>query len=140
MKTTKFALNGDAVNKLFTSLLFQENEMKDGKPIIEPKIGEGLRVKSYDFFPERIDAKKEDIKGMLSQLPNEFMESSGGGWSFLNANVTKDGELWTDSHEAMEQLFAMANALGLSEYKLPRKMWSMLPGGRPYVVVKDKSF
>ncbi len=138
--TTKIALNGDAVSKLFMSLLFQENEVKDGKPIIEPKIGEGLRAKGYGFFPERIDAKKEEIKEMLLQLPNEFMQSGGGGWTFLNACVTKEGEQWTDFHEIMEQLFAMGNALDLCEYQLPRKMWPMMPGGVPYVVVKDKSF
>ncbi len=143
METTKKSLSGDTVNSLFMSLLFKEddpNEVKDGKPMVEPKLGQGLRVKNFGFFPARIEAKKEEIKEMLLQLPNEFMESGGGGWSFLNACVTKEDEQWTGFHETMEQLFAMGNALGLCEYQLPREVWSAMPGGVPYVVVKDKSF
>lgn len=141
MKTkTKNALNGDVVESLFISLLFQKDEIKDGKPIIAPKIGEGIITKHFGFFPERIESKREEIKEMLLELPNEFMQSGGGGWSFLNACLTKDGIQWTDFHERMEQLFAMGNALGLSEYMMPREMWAYLPGGMPYIVVKDKTF
>lgn len=77
-----------------------------------------------------------EIAAMLADLPDEFQSSSGGGWSFLNACHTKAGVQWTDLHSTMEKLFMLGIASGQAQYLMPRELWSALPGGMPYIVVK----
>jgi hypothetical protein len=72
---------------------------------------------------------------MLSDLPDEFQASGGGGWSFLNACMTKTGEQWTGMHPTMDKLFMLGIAAGKARWLMPRDMWSVLPGGMPYVSV-----
>jgi hypothetical protein len=77
---------------------------------------------------------------LLAELPAPFKADgpdSGGGWSFLNACVTKDGVQWTDLHRTVEALVVLGIAAGKVAWMLPRKIWSALPGGMPYFVVKD---
>ena len=79
-----------------------------------------------------------EIRGMLSQLPDEFLESSGGGWSFLNLCVRKDGVQWTGFHSSMEQLVCLGLGAGMMKFLLPKNMWHILPGGMPYVAIINK--
>jgi hypothetical protein len=58
---------------------------------------------------------------------------AGGGWSFLQACVNRDGEMWTDSHRIMENLFLLGIAIEKANSLLPRELWSRLPGGVPYL-------
>ena len=74
---------------------------------------------------------------MLSQLSDHFMETKGGGWSFLNACNRGDGKQWADLHADMEALFVIGIAAGKVRWCLPREMWPSLYGGMPYVVVLD---
>lgn len=78
---------------------------------------------------------ESDIESMLAHLPTEFQRTGGGGWSFLNACVDKDGWQWTGMHPTMDKLFMLGQAAGKAEWLLPRDMWSALPGGMPYIVV-----
>lgn len=71
---------------------------------------------------------------MLADLPDEFMQEKGGGWSFLNMCMTKDGEQWGE-HPNMEELMVLGCGLGLMKLQLPRAVWSSLPGGVPYLSV-----
>jgi hypothetical protein len=82
-----------------------------------------------------VTAHLEDIRSMLSELPPEFQESSGGGWSFLNACNDRRGRQWTGLHRTMEELFLLGLAAGLVESLLPRELWGSLPGGMPYYKV-----
>ncbi|WP_299076193.1 hypothetical protein [uncultured Paraglaciecola sp.] len=82
-----------------------------------------------------IAGHEDEIKAMLSELPDEFHAKRGGGWSFLNACNTRDGEQWTGMHQTMEQLFVLGIAAGLAKWLMPRDMWSAFPGGMPYVSV-----
>jgi len=54
-------------------------------------IVEGITGK-YGFDPDRIATQKDNINSMLNELPDSFMQNIGGGMSFLNACVTKDGK------------------------------------------------
>ena len=73
---------------------------------------------------------------MLSELPDEFRVSGGGGWSFLQACNDRHGTQWTGFHQAMEELFMLGMAAGLVTELLPRDLWDALPGGMPYYAVK----
>jgi len=83
------------------------------------------------------EGQVENITALLSQLPDNFQKSKGGGWSFTQACVDKDGNQWTDFHVMMEKLVMLGIAADLIEFQFPRKMWSDLPGGVPYFCVKD---
>ena len=97
---------------------------------------EGI-VHSVIFDKGRIADHADLIASLLFELPEQFRQSSGGGWSFLNACDDRNGNQWTGLHQTMEQLFLLGLAAGLVECQLPRDMWEILPGGMPYYVVKD---
>jgi hypothetical protein len=73
-------------------------------------------------------------------MSDVFKESGGGGCSFLVLCETKDGEQWTGLHETMAKLLYLGLGTGLMEYNLPRNLWRALPGGMPYVLIKDSLF
>lgn len=89
----------------------------------------------FSFDSKMLNENQDEINDMLRQLPENFMEGSGGGWSFLMACNDKNGEQWTGLHLRMEQLFAMGEAIGKVKSLLPRELWKALPGGVPYYVV-----
>jgi len=99
-------------------------------------IVEGIRGK-YGFHPDRLEQQRTEVSTWLHALPREFHETGGGGWSFLNACNQANGVQWTGLHQRMEELFCLAIGLGLAECQLPREVWSALPGGVPYYVVKE---
>lgn len=79
-----------------------------------------------------------DIAALLDQLPSEFQKSGGGGWSFLNACMDRNGGQWTGMHQTMDKLFMLGIAAGMVCWLMPRDMWEVLPGGMPYVVVSTE--
>lgn len=120
------------VEAVITDCLFRDEE-----ELLDPTEVSGI-VNKYAFHTERLQSHREDVKSMLHQLPDEFI--NGGGWSFLNMCMTADGEQWTGLHLRQENLACMAIALGLG-YWVPvqRELWSAFPGGVPYFgVVKDE--
>ena len=122
-------LTSDNVEIVFSDCLFVEDE--DTTNHIK---AEGI-TSTVGFHPERLAAHKKDVQTMLQCMPDEFQDKKGGGWSFLNACQDKNGCQWTDLHLRMEQLFQLGVGLGLVKWQLPREMWSVLPGGMPFVVI-----
>jgi hypothetical protein len=144
-------LTSEAVNNLMTKCLFTADEAPDftsarigytiglSTPPADSIVVEGV-VNTFAFHPGRIAENTPDIAALLALLPAPFKADgpdSGGGWSFLNACVTKDGVQWTDLHRTVEALVVLGIAAGKVAWMLPRKIWSALPGGMPYFVVKD---
>ena len=123
------ALTAKNLEKVILDCLFQDNEDKSSAIIVE-----GITSK-FGFHPGRLEAHRAEIISMLSELPKEFHAGSGGGWSFLNACMTKDGVQWGE-HPDIEALCVLGIGLGLVAWCLLRSMWSMLPGSMPYFVVK----
>ena len=72
---------------------------------------------------------------MLGELPDEFHQVGGGGWSFLNACNNRHGELWTGEHRIMELLVMLGIGIGRVRFVMPRDLWSEMPGGMPYFMV-----
>lgn len=91
------------------------------------------------FDRTKLEAKRELITAMLLELPEQFRESAGGGWSFLQACDDRHGNQWTGFHRTMAMLFAMGQGLGLVKSLMPRELWPALPGGVPYYVILDRS-
>lgn len=91
----------------------------------------------FRFNKTKLNEKNKDIIDMLHQLPEQFMHDQGGGWSFLMACNNRNGERWTGLHLVMEQLFMLGMGCGVVEYLTPREMWQILPGGAPYLIIKE---
>jgi len=127
--STQTVLDPERVNAIFTDCLF-----RDGEDTSNHIKAEGI-VRNVGFHPERLQNHKAEIEAMLDELPDEFKKSGGGGWSFLNACNDKHGNQWTGLHQRMEQLFQLGIGIGKVQYQMPREMWSVLPGGMPYLVV-----
>lgn len=124
-------LTSQKVESIFLNSLFKEGE--DTSNYVK---AEGITL-SVGFNPERLDSYKPEIEAMLGELPEEFMESKGAGWSFLNACNDRNGNQWSGQHQTMEQLVLLGIAIGKVRFQLPKEMWKVLPGGMPYFVVLD---
>lgn len=94
----------------------------------------------YFLEKEKLLKNKGLIQRILVEMSDVFKESGGGGCSFLVLCETKDGEQWTGLHETMAKLLYLGLGTGLMEYNLPRNVWRALPGGMPYVLIKDSLF
>jgi hypothetical protein len=121
-------INSHRVHELFL-LLCEPSSVENTKVV------KGIRGTWYLDRPT-LEANRAEITEMLSQLPDQFKISSGGGWTFLNACNDREGNQWTGDHYRMEELLVMGMGLDLVGYLLPRDFWVVLPGGMPYLVVK----
>lgn len=125
-------LTAKAVHEMMHKCLFRDDTPEDElrkKAVIVDGI-----VCEYGFNPAKIAEHKEGIKQLLADLPDDFMFDKGGGMSFLNACMTRDGEHWGE-HPDMGALFALGQAAGFVTCLLAREHWSKLPGGMPYYQV-----
>lgn len=123
------------IRDLVTEMLYTSEELQ-GLPLDKPPEGSvcivGI-IHDYAFQPDRVVANREKVIALIREIcTDEFLKSKGGGWSFLNLCMTRDGRHWGE-HYNCEQLYAIAAANGLAGYTLPQKMWSMFPGGMPYM-------
>jgi len=122
----------EKVQELVLDCLYDgDKELVDGKPPENAVLVEGI-VRKFGFHPERLESHRQEVKDILNQMPDSFHKDKGGGWSFLNLCMTKDGQHWGE-HPSMEALVALAVGLGMASYCLPRAMWSLFPGGMPYI-------
>src|SRR4030095_2083945 len=129
-------LSAKAVETIFVDCLFTKEEVAlkgEKEPPENAVMVEGI-MRTFGFHRERLEGHREDVKELLAQLPSEFQQGVGGGWSFLNACMTKDSKLWGE-HIHMEELFCPGIGLGLAKWQFRREMWSSLPGSMPYVTV-----
>ena len=124
-------LSSANVEEIFSDCLFEAGE-DTSKRIL----AEGI-IRKVNFHPQRLEAHKNDIISMLHQLPDNFHQDKGGGWTFLNACLNNNGEQWTGLHYTMEQLVLLGIAIDKVAFPFPKDMWSALPGGVPYFVVKS---
>ena len=120
------------VREVFRDCLLKEEEKGTGNEVI----ARGL-IHDIAFNKERLDDRSEDIRSLLSDLPKEFFwveGGGGGGWTFLNACLSRDGSQWGE-HMHMEQLVTLGIGIGVVEYGMPPEMWKIFPGGMPYFTV-----
>ncbi len=131
--TETLAIDPQKVEEIFIDCLF-----RDGEDTTNLVAAEGITC-TVGFNPERLESHREEVEALLAGLPDEFRESVGGGWSFLNACYDRYDNLWTGLQLRMEQLFQLGIAIGKVEHQIPRELWSALPGGMPYLVLKMQS-
>lgn len=126
-------LTAEHVNELMMDCLHQDY------PLIVSTIVVSGVMHSFAFAARKIEEHHEQIHQMLLELPREFYEGADtGGWSFLNLCLTKDGHQWTGAHAEMEALMVLGLAAGWLDMPLSKNHWMLLPGGVPYVVVRNE--
>lgn len=125
-------ISSKRVSEIIRDCLYKESEIKDGKPIINPIVVQGI-TRTLGLFPERVKKHEPEIVSMLKELPDTFSK----GWTFLNLCYTKDNEQWTGLHDSCEELMLLGMAIDKISYCSPRDMWDILPGGMPYIVIKQ---
>lgn len=126
-------LSASLVHALLRRVLFTNDELVDGKAPDGAVIVQGL-VRTFGFHPGRIAESKPEIDALLGLLPDQFQKSKGGGWSFLNACMDRDGRHWGE-HSDVEALVCLGVGAGSASFQMPRDMWDVLPGGMPYFEV-----
>jgi hypothetical protein len=124
-------LAAERVEQVFRDCLFRDDESTDDRVVAEGVIN------TFGLHPGRLAEHRAEIGQLLRELPGPFMQSQGGGWSFLNACMDRHGVQWTGLHRTMDELFVLGIATGQADYLLPRELWQALPGGMPYIVVRD---
>jgi hypothetical protein len=113
--------------------LYKSEETPNNLPPADAVIVKGV-VRNFGFHPTRLESHRADVINMLNELPPQFHQKTGGGWSFLNACMTKDGHQWGEQLD-VEALMCLGIGLKLVRYPLPREMWNVLPGSVPYFVI-----
>jgi len=125
-------LTSAAVQDILKTVLFKDEEMA-GDQVPENAVKVHGIVNLYAFHPERVAAAKPEIDALLSELPDNFHRTKGGGWTFLNACQDKYGDLW-GQHQDIERLICLGIAVGSASW-LMKDMMDVLPGNVPYLEV-----
>lgn len=128
------SINTTRLDEIFSDVLLNNDEINEEgtapKEGIEVEMVDAIAVAGFGFHKQRLENHRKEIKEMLGQLNPRFKD----GLSFLEGCDDKDGVQWGE-HRNMEQLFCLGIGLGYAKYCAPKKMWSILPGGMPYISV-----
>lgn len=124
-------INPNRVHEIFMDSLFKKEENHDTYVTAQ-----GLRM-TCAFHPERLESHTDEVHSILQDFPKEFMESTGGGYTFLQMVSDKNGDLCMEQTTA-DELLMLGIATGWAVILLPREMWQLLPGGVPYVMLYDE--
>lgn len=123
------------VRNLVMHCFYDNDEIKDLAPGTTPAgaiIVKGI-TKTLGFKPERVKINEASIKALIEEIvPDDFLTTGGKGMSFLNLCMNRRGEHWAE-HPVMEELILLGMAIKRAGFCVPREMWSMFPGGMPYV-------
>ena len=129
-----FLTNDNVIN------VFSECMLSDGmQNASDSKLVEGIISKAI-FYKPLLEEKRNDIIAMIDQLPGKFKQTEGGGASFLEMCMDANREQWADHHVVMERLLLLGIAIDYMGFNAPKIMWKVLPGGMPYVFIKNKEF
>ncbi len=130
-----YVLKPERVEEIFNDCLFKDEYALDGQAH-EQRTIEGV-VLSAVFDGYHLSTHMLEIMKMLEELPDEFKEFSGGGWSFLQACNDKHGTQWTGLHETMDKLFMLGMGIDKVKYLMPREDWVLFQGHMPYLVISS---
>lgn len=124
-------LTAENVERVFIACLGSRTDLEDGM----------IKVRGITFSAclkkDALGCHTDEITAMLEELPHQFHEREGGGYSMLHAYQNKDGKVW-GKHPHVEQLIILGIGIGRVKFSLPRETWLALPGGLPYVTVTTK--
>lgn len=125
-------INAVAVHELCRACLFAEGEAAD---VFMP--GDGVH-RSLGFHPERLLGAERQIREWLDALPEKFHldVKIGGGWSFINGTVDRNGERWGELGH-LDELLVMGNAINYARTIGDPVTWPSRPMGVPFFCIGD---
>lgn len=136
-------LTATNVKATIMACLYDDTDVIDGK--LRDGAPEPIKVHSVmlnaGFNSVKVKAQTENIKAMLNELSLDFFpvdQGGGGGMSFLQLCVTRDGEQWGE-HRNCDELMALGMAAGFCTFLMERDLWRALPGGMPYISVNTSA-
>jgi hypothetical protein len=123
------------IKAIIMDCLYTEEELDalNGAQPSDAVIVRGV-VGHMGFHPQRLASHKDDIREQLEGLPDNFRRDKGGGWSFLNACMSRTDEQW-GQHIDIDNLLMLGIATEQARFQLPREVWGVMPGGMPYFSV-----
>lgn len=128
------AAKAKRVREIIKDCLFTNEEIHDD-PHRDAVLVKGV-ASNFGFHPGRLGANKQAIRELLLQIPEAFFvvsEGGGGGWSFMNLCIDRDGNHWAE-HRTMDELVCLGIGAGMAKFCIEdREVWKALPGGVPYV-------
>lgn len=116
------------VNDIFSYCLLTENEIVDGKPIVQSTYCEGIKF-DYLFSTKRLSDKKESISTLI-----DLIDSVEDGISVNSLGKTKDGKEWTSSSDTLEKVMVLGVSSGDLIIPFSRELDKSLKGSVPYVI------
>jgi hypothetical protein len=125
-------LSSEAVQSITMVCLYKPDEIGKEIPPEGAVLVDGI-VHNYAFHPDRIKDQKKNIDDLLWQLHPNFQRDKGGGWSFLNGALDKDGRQWGEQRD-VEALVCLGIGVGSASW-LMKEMASAMPGGVPFFEV-----
>lgn len=129
-------IDGVRVEEILRDCLYLDEELPADHATPDDAVIVSGIVNTFGLHPERVEAHRTEIESIIAEWPMEFRSVSrggGGGWSFLNACMDRDGNQWGEQRN-VEQLMCLGVAIGKVTV-VPRELWDALPGGMPYFEV-----
>jgi hypothetical protein len=129
-------ISAERVREITKGSIYHQSDLPDDyKPGDKPENAimiEGI-VNMFGFNPDRVKRFKNEVKGILGELPETFRVNENGD-TFLNGAKDKNGVIWGE-HFDVECLMCVGMALGYITCPYPRSEWSTLYGEMPYYKV-----
>jgi hypothetical protein len=133
MSTATTVREDQAVHSVFLTCQLKTGEDLSGSIPVRGIIHDRV----VRFNASRIEENRQVIHNLLSQLPDQFKSSGGGGDSFEETHINRHGNTWARIPIIREQLVQLGLATGEVELLDDHYSWSRLPGGVPRLVVKQ---
>ena len=128
--------NAGRIVEILNDCFFRRSELDaSGVPVGPCVIAEAVAT-TFGFHRERLESYREEIRSQLLTLPEGYFSRTGGGMSFLEANIDRSDRKWGEI-ENVESLLALAIALGDASFCAGREVWPLLPNGFPYFVIQE---
>lgn len=116
--------------------LFTDDEIIEGQTPDDAVIVPGI-VRTFGFHPTRLESQRLNMQKIIREVvSDEFIKGKGGGHTFLNLCIDRNGHQWGEPSN-MEVLLVLSIGLGLAGFCFDRDLWPSLPGGMPYVWFDD---
>ena len=135
-------LNSEAITKIFLDCLFKDEEIErakknDGSFDCACRPVEMICGKTVVFNWPKLLEHKAELVDYFNEVDDVFKEQIGGGYSFLNLCVDKDGKLWGEQ-KTCDEFVTLGIGLGICDYLIDdRSLWCTFPGGVPYIIVYE---
>lgn len=98
---------------------------------------DAVALRDIKFSSERILEIRKNLKDMLDNLPVGFKQYRGGGLSVASLKFDKNFNIWSAHTGVHDELIALSIASGYMRFVAERGTWPLLPGGVPFVVIRE---